>query len=39
MSDREFWILVRQALLMLIDSIERKWGINPRTSELRKMLK
>lgn len=34
MSDRDFWILIRQALLMLVDAIERKWNL-PRTSVIR----
>ena len=29
---------IRQALLMIVDSIERRWGM-PRTAELRKQLK
>ena len=37
MTDAEFWAAVRQALLMLIDAIERKTGIAPRTSELRQL--
>ena len=39
MSDTEFWLAVRQALLMLIDAIERRWQIAPRTAELRKALR
>ena len=35
MSDREFWILVRQALLLFVDAIERRYGLR-RTAELRK---
>ena len=33
---RELWIAVRQALLMVVDAIERELGIAPRTAELRK---
>lgn len=33
---REFWLAVRQALLMLVDALERELGICPRTAELRK---
>lgn len=33
---REFWMGVRQALLMLVDALERELGITPRTAELRK---
>jgi hypothetical protein len=36
LEDREFWMCVRQALLMLLDALERKLGIAPRTAELRK---
>lgn len=27
MSDKEFWIMVRRALLMVVDAIERKWQL------------
>lgn len=33
---REFWLAVRQALLMVVDALERELGIAPRTAELRK---
>jgi len=36
-SDHEFLLLIRQALLMAIDAIERKLGLSPRTAELRKI--
>jgi len=39
MNETEFLLAVRQALLMMLDAIERKLGISPRTSELRKMVK
>lgn len=32
---REFWLAIRQALLMIVDALERELGL-PRTSELRK---
>jgi hypothetical protein len=32
----EFWRAVRQALLLLIDALERELNIRPRTAELRK---
>lgn len=35
MTDAEFWLIVRQALLLFVDAIERKLGIQ-RTAELRK---
>ena len=34
--DRDFWLQLRQALLMMVDAIERAIGMEPRTSELRK---
>jgi hypothetical protein len=36
MTDDQFWQAVIQALLYLIDAIERWRGIEPRTCELRK---
>lgn len=33
---RDFWIAVRQALLMVVDAIERELSITPRTAELRR---
>ncbi len=36
-NEREFWILIRQALLLVVDAIERKFNISPRTSELRRI--
>lgn len=38
MSDAEFWLIVRQALLLFVDAIERKLAL-PRTAELRKASK
>ena len=35
MEDRAFWLAVRQALLMVVDAIERRYGLQ-RTAELRK---
>ena len=37
-DSRELWLAVRQALLMIVDAIERSLGM-PRTSELRKQSK
>ena len=34
--DREFWMLVRQGLLLIVDAIERLLIVEPRTAELRK---
>jgi hypothetical protein len=36
MTDRDFLTAVRQALLMLIDALERKLSISPTTAQLRK---
>ena len=36
MTDRDFWLQIRQALLMFVDTVERHFDIEPRTSELRK---
>jgi len=30
MTDREFWLLVRRALLMVIRAIEKKYGIDKK---------
>ena len=38
-DDRTFWLGIRQALLAIIDIIERKIGISPTTSEVRKFHK
>lgn len=38
MTDREFWLLVRQALLLFVDAIEQKYSM-PRTSEMRQLTK
>ena len=36
MTDPDFWMAIRQALLMILDAIERRLSINPRTAEIRK---
>ena len=36
MTDREFWLAMRDAYLRMVDAIERNLGIRPRTAELRK---
>ena len=36
MFTKQFWLDVRQALLMIVAAIEREMGIEPRTSELRR---
>jgi len=33
---REFWLAIRQALLMIVDALERELQLEPRTAELRK---
>lgn len=37
LPDREFWMAIRQALLMALDALERMLGVSPRTAELRKL--
>lgn len=36
MPDRAFWLVIRQALLMIVDAIERLCNVQPRTAEVRK---
>ena len=36
---RKFWMDLRQALLMVVNSLEQELGLEPRTSELRKWWK
>lgn len=38
-DEHDFWIGIRQAVLMLVDLIERKLRIDPRTSALRREYK
>lgn len=38
-EDRIFWMAARQALLMLLDALERRLEIRPYTSELRREAK
>ena len=38
MKDREFWMAVRQGLLMMVDAIERMLDME-RTSDIRKRYK
>ena len=33
---REFWLAIRQALLMIVDALERELCLEPRTAELRR---
>ena len=39
MADRDLWLSIRQALLMVVDAIERAFGVEPRTAELRRELR
>ena len=39
MSERDFWILIRSAILLALDAIERMWIIEPRTADLRRLVK
>lgn len=36
---RDLLFAIREALLLMIDAIERELGISPRTSEIRKLMK
>ena len=38
-KSRSFWLDVRIALLMFVDTIERQQCIEPRTSEIRRKFK
>lgn len=33
---KAFWMAFRQALLMVVDAIERELGISPTTADIRK---
>ena len=37
MDEREFALAMRRAMLMAIDAIERRFGVEPRTAELRRL--
>jgi len=39
MESNELWIAIRQALLMVVDAIEKFLHITPTTSEMRKQYK
>jgi len=39
MKDREFWLALRQALLFMVDAIERRFEFSPLTAQLRKRYK
>jgi hypothetical protein len=39
MTDRALLLAFRQALLMMVDAIERKLEIKPRTSEIKRIAK
>lgn len=36
MTEHDLWLAIRQALLYLVDAIERFCKIEPRTAELRR---
>jgi hypothetical protein len=38
-DNKDFWHAFRQALLMMVDAIERGLGISPTTAEIRSMYK
>jgi hypothetical protein len=33
MSDREFWVLVRNALLAMVEAIERRWQLGKHAAK------
>jgi uncharacterized protein (DUF2384 family) len=35
-DERQLWLQIRQAMLMVADAIEKAQGIEPRTSQLRR---
>ena len=35
MIERDFWLMLRDGLLVQVDAIERKLELQPRTAELR----
>ncbi len=39
MEKREFWIAIRQALLMALDAIEKLLDMKPTTAEIRRIYK
>lgn len=39
MKEREFWMAIRQGLLMIVDAIERMVEAHPRTSDCRRFWK
>ena len=39
MTTNQFWLDVRQGLLMIVAAIERELHIEPKTAELRKDMK
>ncbi len=39
LGNKEFWMMMRQALLLWLDAMERMLSITPRTAELRKIYK
>jgi len=38
-GERELWLVIREALLLVVDAIERFIGVMPRTSSLRRRAK
>lgn len=39
MDEAQFWLAIRQALLAILDALERWRGIEPRTAEIRRQWK
>ena len=39
MTDRDFWIAIREALLLIVSAIERLTGTTPTTKECREFMR
>jgi hypothetical protein len=38
MTEREFWIIIRSALLLFVDAIEKRYDL-PRTAEIKQLMR
>ena len=38
-ADYDFWMMIRNAVLIILDAIERKIGCTPTTAEIRRVHK
>ena len=39
LSDYDFWMMIRNAVLLFLDAIEKKLGLSPTTAEIRSQYK